>query len=204
MRRIGAIVSFLRELSHWVSSGFASPAPNFVKRRVLLRIAEPQATWIETGTLVGATTEFLARRGFAVVSIEPSSHFFKIASSRLANFPRVELLHGSSETELERALSQIEGDVCFWLDGHHSGGNTFLGSAVTPIEYELSVIAKKLPELRRVVLAVDDVRLFTTPNYNGEAGYPSLASLVRFAESHDFSWVIEHDIFIARRRNISA
>ena len=79
------IVYFWRnfKLNSWVKKDLLSPfkTPIFVKQKILLKHAVKNSTWIETGTYIGTTTGFLAKRFPYVHTIEPSEECLKIAKS---------------------------------------------------------------------------------------------------------------------------
>ena len=129
-----------REYAEWATSGFAAPSPPHVKRATLLRLGLPEATWVETGTFMGDTTALLALRARRVHSIEPEPKLCARARGRFAKTPNVEIHGGLSEEILPILLARLEGDVCFWLDGHYSAGVTFKGPKDTPIAEELAAI----------------------------------------------------------------
>lgn len=187
-----------RELDDWARRGYAMPAPAFVKRAVLRRNGLVGATWVETGTFQGDTTEFLAADGSRVITIEPEPALYAAAAQRFRGQTNVELRNGLSEDVFPALLPTLDGDVCFWLDGHYSAGITYQGPQDTPIVDELTCIAQHLPRWRRVVVMVDDVRCFepTDPEF---AGYPARHYLVQWAGEQSLQWHIEHDIFVARR-----
>lgn len=197
IHRIRAAHRRRRELDRWAEAGYAMPAPPFVKRAVLRRNGLPGATWVETGTFQGDTTDFLAADGSRVVTIEPEPRLHAAAAERFRGRPNVDVRHGLSEDVMPALLPTIEGDVCFWLDGHYSAGVTYKGPKDTPIVDELACIAMHLPRWRRVVVMVDDVRCFE-PWQPDFAGYPPRDHLVKWAASHGLRWHIEHDIFVAR------
>ncbi|MDA8549655.1 hypothetical protein N9K76_01795 [Aquiluna sp.] len=107
------------------------------------------------------------------------------------------VVYGSSETHLAQIVNALGGDVCFWLDGHYSGGQTYRGETTSPILNELGIIADAKKQFNTIRILVDDVRLFPVEGHEGESGYPPLQTLVDFAQAHGFAWSIEHDIFIA-------
>ncbi len=187
-----------REHAEWSKRDFAAPSPPHIKRATLLRLGLPEATWIETGTFMGDTTALLARRARRVHSIEPEPKLCAQAKTRFAAAPNVEIHAGSSEAVLPGILARLEGDVCFWLDGHYSAGVTFKGPKDTPIAEELAAIEAAGPRLGRIVVLVDDIRCFD-PAQPEFADYPSKAFLIAWAERLGFSWHIEQDIFVARR-----
>lgn len=187
------------DFADWEEHGFAPPAPRAVKLATLLRHYIPGSTWIESGTYLAETTSAMAQVAPRVYSIEPKPEFVLQARASLAASTHVEIIQGLSEIELPALLSRIDAPaVSFWLDGHWSEGNTFLGPKECPLHDELAVIDALLPRLREVSIAIDDVRCFTQQ----EAGYPELDFLVHWAGERGLRWIIEHDIFIAKSRHL--
>jgi hypothetical protein len=185
----------VRSTWQWQQRQYAAPSPHFVKQSVLRRHAIPAATWIETGTFKGDTTAFLACFAKHVVTIEPASELHRRAVRRFAGTPNVEVVNAISEKVMPELLPRLQGPVCFWLDGHFSGGATHQGPSNTPITAELRAIEQNLARLAPVAVLVDDVRCFGT-DLAGE-GYPPLGTLVTWAERNGLCWHIEHDIFVA-------
>ena len=181
----------------WADRQFAAPSPHFVKQEVLLRNGLRDATWVETGTYLGDTTSVLSKVARTVYSIEPEPALFSKAEQKFRNSSNVKIIPGLSEEVFPKLLPTLSGDICFWLDGHFSGGTTFKGPQETPILDELDAIAQNMAKMGKVVVLVDDIRLFgsTDPEFSA---YPSIDFLVDWARKHDLSWHIEHDIFIAR------
>lgn len=186
-------------LREWRARGFAAPSPDFIKREVLLRLSLPDTTWVETGTYRGETTALLARVARRVVSLEPAPALHAAAVARFANTPNVQILNATSEQAFGTLLPTLEGPVCFWLDGHFSGGPTFKGPNDTPVLHELDVIATQLARWPQAVVLVDDLRLFTG-EVHSYGPYPPLRVLVDWAEAQHLRWHIEHDIFVAAKR----
>ena len=184
------------EVRAWSRRRWSSPSPDFVKRTVLLRYSLPHATWVETGTYRGETTSLLAKTQRQVISIEPSPFYFARAERLLGSKTNLQLVNGSSETHFKTVVDSLSGEVCFWLDGHHSGGDTYLGNTESPILLELDVISRAKSQFSAIRVLVDDVRLFRTDESNSESGYPDLQVLTDFANSNGYWWTIEHDIFI--------
>jgi hypothetical protein len=189
----------------WAVSGFRVPAPHQVKMAVLERHAF-SAPWVETGTFLGDTTLWLAKRYPAVVSLEPQEKLFANARRRLEVEGNVRLLNLASEDGLETAIEISESPLLnFWLDGHYSSGETHEGVRDTPAITELQTISKylKSDRLTGVAVFVDDVRLFAVqhrerPSAEDRDGYPRLFLLCSWAENQGLAWTIEHDIFIAK------
>lgn len=178
----------------WVKGNFAPPSPFFVKKKVLLRHAAKKGVWIETGTYLGDTSNFLSKNFSHVYTMEPSEELYLICKSRFQKESKVTVIHGSSEDVMRPLLKSLRGDVNFWLDGHFSSGKTFQGEINTPIEKELAFIKEIMKNFTKIVIFIDDVREF------GRAkDYPSLDFLVAWSKENGFFWSIEHDIFIATK-----
>lgn len=191
-----------KSLLAWYQSRYLPPSPLFVKRQVLWRNAIANATYVETGTYLGDTTNFLSKRFPQVISIEPETTLFKRAEKRFSDKQNVRILHGCSEDIFPTLLTELDGDVNFWLDGHYSGHNvwkTYKGKVDTPITSELSFIKENLNRLNQVAILIDDIRCFEEDNRLPD--YPTLDYLVDWAREVGLSWHIEHDIFIAKRTN---
>jgi hypothetical protein len=135
---------------------FIPPSPA-VKVRALRRYANAfdLATFVETGTLAGATVATVADLFDRCFTIELSRELWERASAALANKENVSCLWGDSAVVLPEVLLQIEGPALFWLDAHASGGDT-THSGRDPIFDELSAIYAH-PVKRHVVL-IDDAR----------------------------------------------
>jgi hypothetical protein len=188
----------LRELP-WAKSGFSVPAPELVKRGCLTRHGFKDATWIETGTSWGETTEFLSKTANRVITIEPEPELFRKAQRRFADVKNVEIINGLSEEVLPVLLPTIRGTVNFWLDGHYSEGPTHLGPQETPIVDELMAITKNMKNFEGVCVMVDDLRLFgNTASGLHDPAYPDIDVLVNWARANNLPWTIEQDIFIAK------
>jgi len=184
-----------REMVEWERVGYSTPAPVRVKNAVLLRHSLSDAVWIETGTLHGDTSDFLSRHASHVHTIEPHPELFSNALIRFASHKNVTIYNEMSETFLARFLPSVSGNVCFWLDGHYSSEGTFKGPNDTPLLEELQAIKSNFGRFERVAILIDDIRLCGKRHVYGV--YPTLSSLVAFADELNLSWCIEHDIFIA-------
>lgn len=190
------VASLVRGYIEWGGRGFAAPSPHFIKQACLLRNGIPNATWIETGTFLGQTTQFLSRHAAKVYSIEPEPRLFENAANYFRKFDNVEIINGTSEGVFPELLPKVSGDVNFWLDGHYSAGPTFKGQKDTPIVEELGEIGRHLGRLGKVRVLIDDVRCFH-PEDPEFSAYPSIDYLVNWARENRLPWHVEHDIFIA-------
>lgn len=181
----------------WADREFAAPSPHVVKQKVLLRNGLRDAIWVETGTFTGDTTDLLSRVAKMVFSVEPEPTLFSKAEERFRKTKNVKILQGLSEEILPKLLPTISDNVCFWLDGHYSAGTTFKGPQETPILDELDAIGRNMARMGKVVVMVDDIRMFDPRNPEFST-YPSVDVLVDWARKHSLRWHIEHDIFVAK------
>ncbi len=180
----------------WRLRHYEMPPPPAVKRAVLHRYGRATDTWIETGTHMGDTTDFLARSAKHVYSIEPEPTLASRAKHRFHSRDNVTIIEGLSEEHIDNVLNSVSGPVSLWLDGHYSAGNTFQGPQDTPIRQELDAVARHRHTLGLLTVCIDDVRIFD-PRNPEDGSYPSRSWLVQWADSCGFDWTIEHDIFVA-------
>lgn len=191
------VPTFARDYKDWVRRRYAAPSPDFIKRERVVRNGIPNVTWVETGTCLGTTTRVLAKSATMVYSIEPEPTLFANAEKLFESADNVEIIKGTSETIFPTLLPKITGDVNFWLDGHYSAGVTYKGPKDTPICEELESISKNLSHFKKVTILVDDVRCFN-PQIADYSSYPPIDFLVDWARAKNFSWYIEHDVFVCK------
>lgn len=175
----GAVLKAIRDhrsFAQWKKRDFLESSPQLVKEKIFLKYGIKNANWIETGTYLGTTTNFLSELYPYVYSIEPEPQLYKSASKRFAG-RNIKLFNDVSENVLPSLLNTLKGDINFWLDGHYSKGITFKGSKNCPVEEELEAIEKSFANFNKITILIDDVRLFHTTNtdYNN---YPSINYLV--------------------------
>ena len=189
--------AFSADLFEWFNKSRCSPpAPHFVKQACMLRHSCPEVTWVETGTYLGQSAAFLSQIASHVRTIEPSEECYARALNVLQDLDNVTMHKGFSEAIFPELLAKLSGGVCFWLDGHFSGGITTKSLLDTPIKSELREIGRNLHLYDRCVVLIDDIREC------GSGDYPPLEYFVFWALRHGFNWTIEHDIFIAKSASL--
>ncbi len=183
-----------RAIRKWRERGYLENTPQSVKENIFMKYAVKDAPWIETGTHMGTTTDFLERRFPKVYSIEPARELFDGVVERFRG-RNIELFNDVSECVFPVLLPRLEGSFNFWLDGHYSAGITFKGNKNCPVEDELRAIKNNLSNFDKVTILIDDVRCFLQidPAYSD---YPSIDALVDWARENGFAWRIEQDIFV--------
>ena len=92
-------------------------------------------------------------------------------------------------------------NVCIYLDAHlcqdHLKNTKTFGNEdkATPVLNELEIITKYLANFEKIVVLIDDIRLFQGKFQN----YPNKNTLVNWCKENDFLWEIEQDIFICKK-----
>lgn len=179
LRRLGLYYPVLDVLGapavfRWLRRGCPAPAPPAIKRRIVRSYVQRYGVeaFVETGTYLGDTLEWVARTGVHCISVELSPFYFGLARARFAGMANVELVQGDSRDVLPGLLGRLKRPALFWLDGHYSGGNTAKGESETPIVEELrSLLAHRGAG---DVILIDDARCF-----GEEAGYPAISEILR-------------------------
>jgi len=193
----------LNELIKWQDIyNFSEPFPTFIKKKVLKEYSSSSTIWVETGTLVGDTAKYLSKIAKFVYTIEPSEKYYNLSVKNLKNYENIKIYNATSENKLNDILEIIKpnSDVCFWLDGHWSGGDTFKGETDTPILSELDTIERYLNNFSKLNILIDDFRIFDIGN-NVDI-YPSKEVLIEYAAKNNLNWRITRDIFILSKEDI--
>lgn len=97
-----------------------------------------------------------------VISIELSDKYYTYCQQRFFNEPRVSLVKGDSAFVLYDVIKDIDSSITFWLDGHHSSGDTALGAFWAPLIQELDAI--KRHHRNDHTILIDDMRCWKEPN----------------------------------------
>lgn len=178
-RRVGLYypLNYVRQIPaiiRWMRGGCAGPAPHAVKMSVVRSYLCKYnlKRFVETGTYLGDTLEYIAREGVVCTSIELSEQLHAKAMERFAGFENVNLILGNSAQEMPKLLKGLEKPTLFWLDGHYSGGFTAKGEKDSPIMVELEAIYNHA--VAGHVILIDDARCF-----DGTNDYPQLDELLR-------------------------
>ena len=176
----------------WRKADYSPPSPYRIKKSILVSNSIRTAPWIETGTYLGETTKFLAKRFPFVITLEPSKSHYFYTLNRFRKIKNIKVVNSTSEDIFEKCISESKGELNIYLDGHASGDGTFTSNARTPIRFELEIIEKNLSKFSNLFVAIDDVRVF---GYR-DGVYPSKYYLVNFCEKNDLKWKIEQDLFM--------
>jgi hypothetical protein len=112
--------------------------------------------FVETGSYVGDGIAYAIEAGFnKVYSIELADKYFDHCTNRFANDHRVTVVKGDSGIMLYDAIKDVTSRITFWLDGHHSCGDTALGCAWSPLMEELKLIGKH--HIKEHTIIIDDM-----------------------------------------------
>ncbi len=119
--------------------------------------------FIETGSYLGDGIQQALDAGFKhVISIELSPKYHAICRERFKAAPNVHLFQGESFQVLPKILATLKQRATFWLDGHHSGGDTALGAHWAPLMQELDAIENH--PIHDHIILIDDMRCWKTFN----------------------------------------
>ena len=192
-----------KSLKNWRARNFSPPSPDIIKHQILMNNNLKDSLWIETGTYYGETTKLLSKISKKTISIEADKNLFETSNKILKNFKNVEILNGKSEDLLDKVISKNLNfkNVCIYLDAHlcqdHLKNTKTFGNenTATPILNELEIITKYLANFEKIVVLIDDIRLFQGKFQN----YPNKNTLVSWCKKNNFLWEIEQDIFICKK-----
>mgnify|MGYP001201810913 FL=1 len=192
-----------KSIKNWRSRNFSPPSPDVIKHQVLVSNNLNESLWIETGTYYGETTKLLSKISKKTISIEADKNLYETSKKKLKDLKNVEILNGKSEDLLNKVISENLDfkNICIYLDAHlcqdHLRNTKTFGSetTATPILNELEVVAKYISNFEKIVVLIDDIRLFQGSFQN----YPNKNALVDWCKENNFIWEIEHDIFICKK-----
>ena len=192
-----------KSLKNWRARNFSPPSPDVIKHQILMNNNLKDSLWIETGTYYGETTKLLSKISKKTISIEADKNLFETSNKILKNFKNVEILNGKSEDLLDKVISKNLNfkNICIYLDAHlcqdHLKNTKTFGNenTATPILNELEIITKYLANFEKIVVLIDDIRLFQGKFQN----YPDKNALVNWCKENNFLWEIEQDIFICKK-----
>ena len=192
-----------KSLKNWRARNFSPPSPDVIKHQILMNNNLKDSLWIETGTYYGETTKLLSKISKKTISIEADKNLFETSNKILKNFKNVEILNGKSEDLLDKVISKNLNfqNVCIYLDAHlcqdHLKNTKTFGNenTATPILNELEIVSKYVLSFEKIVVLIDDIRLFKGKFQN----YPDKNTLVNWCKENNFLWEIEQDIFICKK-----
>jgi hypothetical protein len=157
--------------------------------------------FVETGSYMGDGVQFAIEAGFEkIYSIELSDKYFDICTKRFANNKNVIIVKGDSCEILLDVIKDIDVPITFWLDGHHSCGDTALGKYWTPLMQELDQIKKHF--IKNHTILIDDMQCWL--NFNPIHGFYKpdiLNKLNDINDKYSFEYedtVIPKDVLVAK------
>lgn len=116
--------------------------------------------FVETGTLLGDTVINLSDQFTEIHTVEIAEHYYN-AFVNNRKLPHIKAHLGDSVFVLPDIVQNISADkrVIFWLDGHHSAGDTGVGVKGCPLLEECDSIDQLLTSNRSIII-IDDYNLF--------------------------------------------
>ncbi|MFZ2586719.1 MAG: hypothetical protein WAZ18_01135 [Alphaproteobacteria bacterium] len=151
----------------------------FQKRQALLALGQAYnlQNFVETGTYLGETVEFMAPHFKRILSYELAPDLHAANVKKLKKHKHVELYLGDSGKLLPTHLTTLKTPTLFWLDGHFSGGPTAYGDLASPVLAELQALMAH--PVKGHVIVIDDSR-----DFRGLEGYPTIRQLQWFINRH--------------------
>lgn len=131
---------------------------------------------IETGTLLGNTTEYFANKNIPVTSVEISELYFLISKARFLDKKKVNLINSDSSKFLSN-LNPSKRKIFFYLDAH---SQDFI-----PLQEEISHCLK----FENSIILIDD---FKVPE-NDTFGYDTYGNIELSIENYD--QLLNHDLY---------
>jgi hypothetical protein len=134
------------------------------------------AAIIETGTYLGTTTEFIARTGLPVFTIELDARRYGYARARFWHRPNISLLHADSRIGLSKLLAdplrQLSGrTLLFYLDAHWNED--------LPLAEEIDIIFGQCPA---AIVMIDDFEVPFDAGYGYDDYGPGRRLTARYIE----------------------
>jgi len=154
-------------------------------------------TFVECGTLHGATADWAAKHFKRVVTVEFSKKLFE-QNRNVAHPKNIEFCFGDSRQELPRLVPVLEEPGVIWLDSHWSGSDTYGETDECPLLEEIAVINSSA--ITHFVL-IDDARLFLSPppKPHRASQWPSIDQVIEALKGgkHQYSIFVFQDIIAA-------
>lgn len=114
-------------------------------------------TFIETGTYRGDTIFAMEPLFNKLHTIEIKQEFYENCKNKYDG-SKITFHLGDSSKILPQVLSEVQGDIVFFLDGHWSSKDTGRGEKDVPLFEELDAIHKAIAGSALII--IDDYRLF--------------------------------------------
>lgn len=123
----------------------------------------PNKVFVETGSYLGNGIQNAIDAKFEkIYSIELSDKYYNYCKDKFKFISHVNIIQGDSYDKLAEVIKDIDEPITFWLDGHHSCGDTALGKYWTPLMYELEQI--KNHHIKNHTIIIDDMSCWQEPN----------------------------------------
>lgn len=157
--------------------------------------------FVETGSYLGDGIEAAIQAGFKTIySIELSDKYYDICVERFKKNTNVKIIKGDSGYILYDVIKNINSTITFWLDGHHSCGDTALGSAWSPLLLELDMISRHPVKNHNIL--IDDMRCWSVDNPVIGFGEDQIRErILKINSSYEFKYeagVCENDILASK------
>lgn len=103
---------WLKAVHEWASRDFLNHPPQFVKQKIFETYGVRDGVWVETGTFLGMTTNFLSEKYPFVHSIEPDTKLYNRAIE-LFKGRNVEIHNDVSGNVFPALFPKLDGNINF-------------------------------------------------------------------------------------------
>lgn len=157
--------------------------PDILKRRVVASYATRfhLDVFVESGTYLGATVEYLSRYCSSIYSVEYQERLYRRAVQRFSHRSNIRILHGSGSDMMPIIVKGLDRPALFWLDGHFASGTTAADEAACPTLAELRAI---LLHRGDHVILIDDA-----DEFRGQGGTLQSKNSRALSESFGLKWM---------------
>jgi hypothetical protein len=135
-----------------------------------------------------------------IYSIELADKYYKYCSEKYEKLKCVTILQGDSPEVLKTLLPEINEPCVFWLDGHHSCGDTGYGKKWSPLMDEIESISQH--HIKTHTILIDDMRCWKIDNPEFRFGDAEIrAAILKINSDYKFTYedgCEPNDILVAK------
>jgi hypothetical protein len=166
------VLAPLRELQFLASirRGISSVPPPSIKLRIvrsLLKLHQPDTSFIAAGTCLADAVALIRRLGHPVISIERDAAVYDLVQRRFRDDPDVVLVRGDSVYELSKVLGGLVRPAMLWLGGD-----------LSPRRSEHPIFSS-LAEIQEQPIRAHSLLINNAASFDGRNSQPDLLEVLR-------------------------
>lgn len=195
--QLAANLKTIWRVANWYIAGQKSPPPEYIKRRILIAIAERYSlkNLVEIGTQPNQSTLSLKDKFKKILLVEEFDGLYNRAIKAFHKEGHIYVHFGKNAEVLPQVIADLKEPTLFWLDAQHSGRITETEANETPIMKKLETIFSH--NIQGHVILIDDARCFIEKN-----DYPTLDELKSNIDRLEPNAVVEikNDMILITKR----